>query len=311
MGRYAVLSRRTDVLLDVLRCGKKMVITGHDAPDVDSLLSCALMQRFLARVGIESCVALMTPADEQSSRIADHLGVDVQAMYGEIKPDDSLILLDHHRPQHGGCVLACIDHHPTDFAPDAPFVWIVQSGACAAMVYNLMEAAGMPVTPEDEKLAVAALYLDTLALRSTKILPQEAQWAKERAAVLRMDAAWLEKEGLGLQDPALPAPVLAMTGKKRFVYGSKVVFSTYVQLDGMEDGLRASLLRVLKAALVENGADLWVFLHHDPAAMRSVEYDIWPDGTVETIGYDHLVSRGKDVMPRIERRMREQDGCKA
>ena len=30
----------------------------------------------------------------------------------------------------------------------------------------------MPVTPEDEKLAVAALYLDTLALRSTKILPQ-------------------------------------------------------------------------------------------------------------------------------------------
>ena len=289
----------------------RLVILGHDTPDMDSLLSCVLVKRLLAFWNIPSQIVLPTPEDGQCRRLMPQLGFAPEAWRGETCTGDALILVDHHAAQHAGRVAAIIDHHPTDFAPDAPFVWIAQSGACAAMVYNLMEAAGMPVTPEDEKLAVAALYLDTLALRSTKILPQEARWAKERAAVLRMDAAWLEKEGLGLQDPTLPAPVLAMTGKKRFVYGSKVVFSTYVQLDGMEDGLRASLLGVLTAALMEYGADLWVFLHHDPAAMRSVEYDVWPDGTVETIGYDHLVSRGKDVMPRIERRMREQDGCKA
>ena len=40
------MGERTDKLLDVLRGAKtRIVITGHDAPDVDSLLSCALMQK--------------------------------------------------------------------------------------------------------------------------------------------------------------------------------------------------------------------------------------------------------------------------
>lgn len=289
----------------------RICLLGHDNPDMDSLLSCVLMQRLLAFWGMPAQIVLPTQADEQCRQLMPKLGFDLEAWRGQTHADDALILVDHHAPQHEGTLATVIDHHPTDFPPDAPFVWLAHSGACAAMVYRLMQEAGMPVTREDEAMAVSALYLDTLALRSTKIRPEEVLWARERAAALGLDIPFLEREGLGLQDPALPADVLAMTGKKRFVFGKKVVFSSYVQFEGMPPELMDALLLTLKAALAANGADLWAFLYQNPIAMNSVEYDIWPDGAVDVIDHGRLLSRGKDVMPRIERRMRENDGCKA
>ena len=301
------MSERSNKLLSVLGCGKTIVITGHDAPDVDSLLSCALMQRFLSSVAIKSRVALMTPADEQSRRIAQQLGVDVQAMYGEMMPDDCVILLDHHRPQHGGQVLACIDHHPTDFLPTYPYVQIESAGACAYMILQLMREAGAPVTAQDEALAVCALYLDTVALRSTKILPEEVAWAKAAVCRLGMDEVWLEREGLSLADLSLPPSELAMTGIKEYIYGKKRVYSTYIQTDAMTQAVLEPILCCLKEELAARNGDLWVHLVHNPRAMRTTQYDLLADGTVQETRYDFLASRGKDVMTRVERRLMEEN----
>lgn len=301
------MSRRSDKLMNALRCGSTVVITGHDAPDVDSLLSCALMQRLLAWAGIDARVALMTTADEQSRRIAERLGVDVQAMYGEIKPQDGVILLDHHRPQHGGRVLACIDHHPTDFLPEYPYTQIEAAGACAYMVLKLMREAGMQVTAQDEALAACALYLDTVALRSTKILPEEIAWAKEAVARLGLDEAWLEREGLSLADLSLPAKELAMTGFKEYVYGEKRVYSTYIQTDAMTQDVLKPILDCLREELAARQGDLWVYLVHDPRAMRTTQYDLLPDGTTKETCYGFLASRGKDVMTQVERRLMEEN----
>ena len=59
--------------------------------------------------------------------------------------------------------------------------------------------------------------------------------------------------------------------------------------------------------MVREQAALWVYLVHDPVRMRSVQYDLLPDGSVKTTRYDYLASRGKDVMPRVERAVREED----
>jgi len=296
------------MLLNVLRgADAPVVITGHDAPDVDSLLSCALMERFLSRAGIPSRIALMTPPDKQSRRIAERLGLDVQAMRGEIGAEDGVILLDHHRPQHGGIVLACIDHHLTDFLPEYPYTQIEPAGACAYMVLRLMKEAGVPVTGADETLAVCALYLDTIALRSTKILPEEIAWAKEAVVRLGLDQTWLEWEGMSLTDLSLPAETLAMSGIKAYVYGDKRVYSTYVQTDGMTQPLLDAIFACLKRELAARGGDLWVYLMHDPRAMRTTQYDLTPDGGVKTTHYGFLASRGKDVMTRVERYFMEEN----
>lgn len=282
----------------------RLVITGHDRADVDSVASCVLMQRLFAAWGIESEIVLYAP-DRQSRRVMAHFGIDAAALEGDTTPEDALILVDHHQPTCAGQVVACVDHHPTDYPPDFAFVQIGDSGACAVMVLRLMQEAGVPVTPEDERLAVTALYLDTIALKSAKISPEEAAWGEAQAARLGLDEDWLRREGMGLMDMRLPARELAMLGRKVYTFGAKRVLSTYVQTDAMTPEKLEEILAVLRGEIVRERADLWVFLWHDPVRLRSTEVDLTPDGTVRTISYDYLASRGRDVMPRVEREMRK------
>ena len=282
----------------------RLVVTGHDRADVDSVASCVLTQRLLAAWGIKSDIVLCEP-DGQSRRVMARFGVDVQALAGGTAPEDALILVDHHQSAHAGRVIACIDHHPTEAPPDFPYVQIGDSGACTVMVLHLMQEAGVPVTPEDERLAVTALYLDTIALKSAKISPEEAAWGEAQAARLGLDEDWLRREGMGLMDMRLPAQELAMLGRKVYMFGAKRVLSTYVQTDAMTQEKLEEILAVLREEIVQEQADLWVFLWHDPARLRSTEFDLMPDGTVRTIPYDVLISRGRDVMPRVEHEMRK------
>ena len=282
----------------------RLVITGHDRADVDSAASCVLMQRLLAAWDVPSDIVLCEP-DRQSHRVMARFGVDVQALAGETAPEDALILVDHHQTAHAGKVIACVDHHPTEVPPDFPYVQIGDSGACAVMVLHLMREAGVPVTPEDEQLAVTALYLDTIALKSAKISPEEAAWGETQARRLGLNENWLRREGMGLMDMSLPARELAMLGKKVYIFGAKRVLSTYVQTDAMTQEKLEEILAVLRGEIKRERADLWVFLWHDPVRLRSTEVDLTPDGRMQTISYDYLASRGRDVMPRVEHEMRK------
>lgn len=284
----------------------RLTITGHDAPDVDSVVSCVLLGALCAYWGIPARIALPTRADSQVRRVLPRYQIDADALMGEITPQDELALVDHNQPLHPGHVAAVIDHHPTEHPPQADFVAIEPSGACAYIVYRLMEDAGMEMTDKHRELAALALYLDTIALRSVKIPKAEADWARAQAAALGMDEAWLTREGLGLRDMTLPAETLAMTGRKAYAFAGRRVISTYVQTNEMTDAKLAQILDVLREAVVREGARLWVFLVHDPMAMRSARYDIAPDGSVERVAYDVLASRGKTVMPQVERMMREE-----
>lgn len=299
------MSERTDRFFAACACHDRLVITGHDTPDCDSIICCELLRRLLAFGGVAAQIVLPTAPDEQSLRVLGRFGIEPARLRGEISEGDALVLADHHQQQHPGVVAAIVDHHPTDSAPDAPFVCIEPCGAAASIALALMREAGMPVTHEEEALTVAALYLDTLALRSPKILPQEAQWARETAGRLRMDEAWLTREGLWLEDMSRPAMELAAQGKKIYRFGEKTVVSTALQTDEMTPERLDAILQCTREMLMQSGAALWVFLHHDPVHMRTTQYDLTPDGRVTRIAHDGLVSRGKTVMPRVEREIRK------
>ena len=69
----------------------------------------------------------------------------------------------------------------------------------------------------------------------------------------------------------------------------------------MAQGTLEAILARIRVAVREEGAALWVFLVHEPLKDRSTRYDVTPDGRVTRIAYDHLVSRGRDVMPDVEK----------
>ena len=85
------------------------------------------------------------------------------------------------------------------------------------------------------------------------------------------------------------------------------MLSTYIQTDAMTEKRIDAILYILREELKQESADLWVYLIHNPKLMRSTEYDLLPDGSVKVIEYDYLVSRGKNVMPRVEREMRKEE----
>lgn len=280
----------------------RLVILGHDVPDVDSVVSCVLMQRLMAYLGEDAQVLLPTRADVQARRVLAGYGVDCDAMRGQTNAQDALMLVDHYAARHPGNVIAVVDHHPTQQQIAGRFVWNAQRGACAAMVLDLMEASGMDIETRDREMAVAALYLDTMALRSSKITAQEAAYAEREALRLGMDVQALTYEGLGLMDMSRPVQELVEIGRKEYDFGGRKVISSYVQTDEMTQETLCALLEQAQARRRESGAQLWVLLHHDPVAMRSCEYHV-TQGGVAQMQHDRLISRGRDVMPRIERTM--------
>ena len=137
------MSERTEKLRSLLEKAAqegRIVITGHDNPDVDSVASCVLMQRLLARMGIAAEIVLATRADGQSRRVMPRFHVNPDGYTGQTQESDALILVDHHQPLHPGRVIACIDHHPTDFPPDYPYTQIDPCGACAVMALGSADA---------------------------------------------------------------------------------------------------------------------------------------------------------------------------
>ena len=90
-----------------------VALIGHDAPDVDSVVSCVLMAALCAAWQIPAEIILPTQADEQTRRVMPKFGVHPDALMKPTRPDDQLVLLDHHQALHEGEVSACIDHHPT------------------------------------------------------------------------------------------------------------------------------------------------------------------------------------------------------
>lgn len=305
-----MMSERTQALRKLLSCEavhRRLVITGHDNPDVDSVISCVLMQRLLAAWHIDAKIVLTTPADRQSHRVMTRFGFCPDEWLGETEAEDGLILVDHHQPLHAGDVLACVDHHGTPCPPQYPYTQIETCGACAAMVLRLMQEAEVPVSDEDTALAVTAMYLDTIALRSTKVLADEIIWAKVQVKRLDMDESWLLGEGLKLEDMTLPPQELARRGRKTYRFGGCTVISTYVQTDAMTPDRLNAILDVIRGEIRREEAALWVFLVHDPIGQRTMEYDVSADGSVCVIDHGCLASRGKDVMPRVEQMIRKAE----
>ena len=74
------------------------IILGHENPDVDSIVSGVLLERYLTRQGKEA--RFMIPdrkVDEESVSICLSFGLDPRKYQGELpKEKNEYILVDHH-----------------------------------------------------------------------------------------------------------------------------------------------------------------------------------------------------------------------
>ena len=281
--------------------GFKTVITGHDMPDCDSIISAVMLRELLSRMGIEAVVRFATRPDGVTERICRELGVLDGVYFDGFGENDKLILVDHHVTFYKNEVIACIDHHTTPPEPDFALNLVQKASSCGRIIYDLAVASGLS---DDwmEKMAIYSVYLDTQSCLAPKFEKSDIPWLKDGIERLCLDEKDLVKKGFCLNSLDESADALAMYGYKRYEFNGRVGASTCIQIDPEEMGWDEKIdgiIAFLKKMMTSDGASLWVFVVNKPSWVRSDLYFIREDG-VEVVSLDRLASRSRDVVPHIK-----------
>lgn len=276
-----------------------VTVIGHDLSDIDSIASCLLLNKYLKHFGVDSRVALFTKPMENSVEYLKVMGVDFEAEVRQPLENEQVFLVDHHETAHSVKVVGCIDHHPTDKKYDYPVYINNKASSTAFMILEMMEAEGITPTEEDYAAAVLSVYSDTQGLKSSKLIKSDVPKVEALVQRYGFDEQFLLKVGYGLNDLGAPVEKLLYNGFKSFNFSKGRVVSSYLQADGYPKDFVERFIKAVSLERRRLKADMWVLLLHDPVNGNTVEYDITE--TVEMIDHKKLISRGSNVMPRIEK----------
>ncbi len=282
-------------------CGKKIVVTGHDMPDCDSIISAVMMRELLSRLGVETEVKFATQPDGVTERICRELGVLAGVKFDGFGEQDKLVLVDHHVTFYKNEVVACVDHHTTPPEPNFELNLVQKASSCGRIIYDMALAAGVS---DDwmEKMAIYSVYLDTQSCLAPKFEKSDIPWLKEGIGRLGLDEKDLVEKGFCLNSLDESAEVLAMYAYKRYELGSKSGASTCIQIDPVESGWNEKIDEIfnfLKEKMLSDGIRLWVFIVNKPSKVQSDLYFIRESG-IETVALDRLASRSRDVVPHMK-----------
>lgn len=286
----------------------EIIIIGHDNIDVDSVLSGVLLSRLFRYLNIKARFAIMQTINKNDTyQIVSELTNIKMENYEEVKESElrNLFLVDHYETTHRGQVVGCIDHHPTEKENSYKFSYVRNCTAAAYMIYELMKAANYPLTAEDAKLIVIAMMVDTTAFRSSKTILEEVKSAKELAKKYNLDYDYLEKYCLCLTPiEKMNIDEITSNGQKEYNYNGHKVKSAYLQLDGMPNETTVNKwLTYLNNKLVskKENTEMMVFIIFDTKLNITYEYQVMKDYAKKII-HKGILSRGKDIMPKIEKR---------
>ena len=283
--------------------GDNIVVTGHDMPDHDSIISAIMLQELLSRLGVESSVKFGTRPDDVTWRGLVELGLDGGVSFDGFDESDVLVLVDHHVCFYKNHVLGCVDHHTTPPTPDFEFSLIVPTSSCGRMIFDMASACEI-ADDHMERLAIYSVYLDTQSCRSPKFDKNDIPWLKGGIARLGIDEARLVKLGFCLCDPCEELETLAMYAYKRYEFSGKIGASGCVQIDVDEerkwDELMPSLISHIATKMQKEGIFLWALVVNKPEISRSDIYFILPGGQYKAVRLDRLASRSRDVVPVVE-----------
>ncbi len=280
--------------------GHNIVVTGHDMPDCDSIISAVMLRELLARLGVETVVKFGTRPDGVTERLVSELGVFEGISFDGFEIDDALILVDHHVTFYKNDVIACVDHHTTPPEPNFALNLVQKASSCGRIIFNMALSCGVSDACI-EKMAIFSVYLDTQSTLAPKFEKSDLPWLDEGIARLGIDKEKIEEMGFCLNSLDEDAEVLGMYAYKRYEFGGKVGVSTCVQIDEREDGWQSKIdgiVEFLKQKMLSDGALIWILVVNKPRVVRSDLYFIRESG-VEIVKLNRLASRSRDVVPVV------------
>lgn len=280
----------------------KIIILGHENPDVDSIVSGYLLEKILLEQGYN--VEFIIP-DEVIAKDT----LDVCIRYG-LNPDKyrknmdlkdintKYILVDHNARELDGEIVCIIDHHPTskEIKIDNYYNKEISSTACyiAYKNENLLNEF-------DLKLVVLATLIDTASFHSTKSRVQDEEWVINICNKYGFNYNKLYEEGLCLTS-LKDINTVSFNGLKKHDINGLKVESSYIQIEDPEkDNLKIKqIIDILKEYLNEYKLDVFIFIVHDMKKFKTMYYLITKDN-IETRYHDVYSSRGNTIIPEVEK----------
>lgn len=299
------LKERANALVSVCReaeaNGARIVITGHDSPDADSIISAVMMKKFLEKFNISLRVGFGTLPDNVTARDMKTLGLLDGISFDGFDDGDLLLLVDHHKSFYKNRVIASVDHHTTLPEPEGEICIVVKASSCGRVIFDMMTACKIE-DAELEKLAIYSVYLDTQSCRSPKFRQSDIEWLESGIKKYGIDRCELERMGFCLCNPGEDTEVLAMYGYKMYSFGARPSFSTCVQIDPADELWNDKIEKIvafLAQKLRDEDGALWAFVVNKPEVSRSDIYFIEQSGEVNPVALDRLASRSRDVIPVV------------
>ena len=214
-----------------------------------------------------------------------------------------LFLEDHFETVHAGKVVGCIDHHPTSKNVSFDYEKRRNSSASSFLIYELMLEVRYPVTTEDIEMIIFSMMIDTTAFKSSKAIQSEVEVAEKLATKYKLDYEELIKVALCLTPiDKMSIEKITSNGEKSYNYNGNAVKSAYLQLYGMPSKQKIEEWKGFLAKRVKKeGLKMFVFIIFETKGNFTIEYQIMTPHLCKMKIHDGILSRGKDIMPKIEK----------
>lgn len=286
--------------------GKKLTILGHDNIDVDAFLSGVLLSRLFEFLKIDNEFIVLEKVSEGNETydiVKKLFNIDMKDWERTGEDAEHLLFLeDHFETVHAGKVVGCIDHHPTSKNISFDYEKRRNSSASSFLIYELMLEAGYPVTTEDMKMIIFSMMIDTTAFKSSKAIPVEVEVAEKLATKYQLDYDELIKTALCLTPiDKMTIEKITSNGEKSYNYNGNAVKSAYLQLYGMPSKQTIDeWTKFLAKRVKKEGLKIFVFIIFETKGNLTIEYQIMTPHLCKMKIHDGILSRGKDIMPKIE-----------
>ena len=155
----------------------KIVILGHENPDVDSIVSGYLLEKILKKKGYNAEFIVPDKSlDKDTLEICRKYDLEPTIYQKDISLEDkniNYILVDHNERNTKGNIISIIDHHPTSKEINIENYY---NENVVSTAYFIAKNSEDLLDSYDIKLAVLASFIDTVSFNSNKGTEEDKEW---------------------------------------------------------------------------------------------------------------------------------------
>ena len=195
-----------------------------------------------------------------------------------------------------------IDHHPTK--QELPYlVKYCHTASAALLIYNMYKNI-YKFSKQEINLVVAASYIDTLSLKSTKTTPSDIVECKNLIAKYDLNKDEMYLDGLSITDMS-DIKACSLNGLKKYEINNNKVYSSYVQVTEDELNKIPLILKEIPCIMRNKSVDYFVFIVTNVSNMTTKSYLLSKNfgSSIEVMEYNHIASRGQEIIPELERKL--------